>query len=147
MSKEVVKVIKLQIEAGKANPAPPVGPALGQAGVNIMEFCKQFNDRTKDKQGPTPVIISVYKDKKFDFVTKLAATSYLIKKEIGVEKGSTAPGLTIVKKMTVEQVKKVAKFKMPDFNTDDLFAAMQTVAGQARSMGIDVEKFDESVAA
>ncbi|MDX1949888.1 MAG: 50S ribosomal protein L11 [Rickettsiales bacterium] len=147
MSKEVVKVIKLQIQAGKANPAPPVGPALGQAGVNIMDFCKQFNDRTKDKEGPTPVIISVYKDKKFDFVTKLAATSYLIKKELGIEKGSTAPGLTIVKKMTKEQVKKVAKAKMPDFNTDDVYASMLIVAGQARSMGIDVEKFDEASAA
>lgn len=144
MSKEVVKTIKLQIEAGKANPAPPVGPALGQAGVNIMDFCKAFNDRTKDKQGPIPVVINVFKDKKFEFITKLAPMSYLIKKELGLESGSKTPGLDIVKKMTKEQLKKVAQAKMPDLNTTDIYAAMKTVAGQARSMGVDAEKFSEA---
>ncbi len=147
MSKEVVKRIKLQIEAGKANPAPPVGPALGQAGVNIMDFCKQFNDKTKDKQGPVPVVINVFKDKKFEFFTKLSPMSYLIKKELGIESGSKTPGLEIVKKMTIEQIKKVAKAKMPDLNTVNLYSAMKTVAGQARSMGIDAEKFSEAEAA
>lgn len=147
MSKEVVKRIKLQIEAGKANPAPPVGPALGQAGVNIMDFCKQFNDKTKDKKGPVPVVINVFKDKKFEFFTKLSPMSYLIKQELGLESGSKTPGLDIVKKMTITQLKKVANAKMGDLNTTSLYAAMKTVAGQARSMGIDAEKFSEADAA
>ncbi len=147
MTKEVVKRIKLQIEAGKANPAPPVGPALGQAGVNIMDFCKQFNDRTKDKKGPVPVVINVFKDKKFEFFTKLSPMSYLIKQELGLESGSKAPGLEIVKKMTVAQIKKVAHAKLGDLNTVNIFSAMKTVAGQARSMGIDIEQFTEADAA
>jgi large subunit ribosomal protein L11 len=139
--KEVVKVVKLAIEAGKANPAPPVGPALGQAGVNIMEFCKQFNDRTKDKKGPVPVIIDVYKDKSFSFITKISPMSYLIKQSLGIESGSKKPGLEFVaKKITKEQIKKIAETKMPDLNTTDINAAMRTVEGQCLSMGIEIQE-------
>lgn len=147
MAKEVVSVVKLHIPAGKANPAPPVGPALGQAGVNIMEFCKQFNDATKDQQGPIPVIIDVYKDKSFSFKTKISPTSYLILQELGLKKGSVAPGLTIVKKMTSEQVRNVAEKKLADFNTNDVEQAMKIVAGQAISMGIEVEEAEGEEAA
>ncbi|HCR85703.1 MAG TPA: 50S ribosomal protein L11 [Alphaproteobacteria bacterium] len=139
MSKVVTKRLKLVIEGGKANPAPPVGPALGAAGVNIMDFCKQFNDKTKAVQGPVPVKIDVYNDKTFKFRTTLAPMSHLIKKEIGIEKGSTTPGLTIVKKMTKAQIKSVAEQKLPDLNTDNINQAMKIVAGQALSMGIEVE--------
>jgi large subunit ribosomal protein L11 len=140
-TKEVVKVVKLAIEAGKANPAPPVGPALGQAGVNIMEFCKQFNDRTKDKKGPVPVIINVFKDKSFEFVTKISPTSYLIKQALGIESGSKKPGLEFVsKKITKDQIKKVAETKMADLNTTDIEAAMRIVEGQCISMGIEVQE-------
>jgi large subunit ribosomal protein L11 len=141
--KEVVKVVKLQVEAGKANPAPPVGPALGQAGINIMEFCKAFNDKTKEQQGPVPTTINVFKDKSFEFFTKISPTSYLIKQELKMKKGSTAPGLTIVKKMTKDQVKNVAEKKLADFNTNDVEQAMKIVAGQAASMGIEVEGYGE----
>jgi len=144
MAKEVVKYVKLAIEAGKANPAPPVGPALGQAGVNIMDFCKQFNEATKDKKGPVPTVISVYKDKSFDFITKISPTSYLIMQELNMKKGSQAPGLSIVKKMTQQQVRNVAETKLPDFNTNDVEAAMNIVAGQATSMGIEVEEVQAS---
>ncbi len=137
--KEVTKVIKLHIAAGQANPAPPVGPALGQAGVNIMEFCKAFNDATKEKQGPVPVVINVYKDKSFNFTTKISPTAYLIMQELKMKKGSKAPGLSIVKKMTQEQVRNVAEKKLADFNTLDVEQAMKIVAGQALSMGIEVE--------
>lgn len=142
MAKEVAKKLKLVIEAGKANPSPPVGPALGAAGINIMDFCKAFNDATKDKKGPVPVKIEVFKDKTFEFVTKLAPTSHLIKEVLGLKKGSTAPGLTIVKKMTKDQVKKVAEAKLEDFNTNDVEEAMKIVAGQAVSMGIEVEDLE-----
>ena len=138
--KEIEKKIKLKIMAGQANPSPPVGPAIGAAGLNIMDFCKAFNDATKDKQGPVPVKINVYKDKSFDFVTKLAPTSYLIMQELGMKKGSQAPGLNIVKKMTLAQVRSVAEKKLPDFNTDDVEQAMNIVSGQAISMGIEVEE-------
>ena len=139
--KEVVKVVKLAIEAGKANPAPPVGPALGQAGVNIMEFCKQFNDRTKDKKGPVPVIIDVYKDKSFTFITKISPMSYLIKQAMGLEAGSKKPGLEFVaKKITKDQVKKIAETKLPDLNTTNIEAAMRIVEGQCMSMGIQVQE-------
>lgn len=139
--KEVVKVVKLAIEAGKANPAPPVGPALGQAGVNIMEFCKQFNDRTKDKKGPVPVIIDVYKDKSFTFITKISPTSYLIKQALGLESGSKKPGLEfIAKKITKDQIRKIAETKMADLNTTDIEAAMRIVEGQCISMGIQVQE-------
>jgi large subunit ribosomal protein L11 len=140
--KEIFKKVKLEIEAGKANPAPPVGPALGQAGANIMEFCKQFNDRTKAMQGKIPVKLVVYKDKSFEFITKLPAMSYFIKKELGLEKGSKAPGLTQVAKMSRAQLENVAKAKLPDLNTTNLEAAMKIVAGQAITMGIDVEGQD-----
>lgn len=138
MAKEVTSIIKLHIPAGKANPAPPVGPALGQAGLNIMEFCKAFNDATKEMEGPVPVAINVYKDKSFDFKTKISPTSYLILQELKMKKGSGAPGLSIVKKMTQDQVRSVAEKKLPDFNTDDVEQAMKIVAGQAISMGIEV---------
>jgi len=139
MAKEVTNVIKLDIPAGQANPAPPVGPALGQAGVNIMDFCKAFNDATKDRQGPVPVIISVFKDKSFEFKTKVSPTSYLIKQELGLKKGSVAPGLTIIKKINQQQLRNVAEKKLVDFNTNDVDQAMKVVAGQAISMGIEVE--------
>ncbi len=139
--KEVVKVVKLAIEAGKANPAPPVGPALGQAGVNIMEFCKQFNDRTKDKKGPVPVVIDVYKDKSFSFITKISPMSYLIKQALGIESGSKKPGLEFVaKKITKAQLKQIAEAKMPDLNTTNIEAAMRIVEGQCISMGIEVQE-------
>ena len=141
--KEIVNVVKLQVEAGKANPAPPVGPALGQAGINIMEFCKAFNDATGDRQGPVPTTINVYKDKSFDFTTKISPTSYLIKKELGMKKGGKTPGLKSIKKMSMEQVRKVAEQKLPDFNTVDVDQAMRIVAGQAFSMGIEVEGFED----
>lgn len=139
MAKEVINVVKLHIPAGQANPAPPVGPALGQAGINIMDFCKAFNDATKEMQGPVPVSINVYKDKSFDFQTKITPTSHLIKQEIKLKKGSGAPGLTIVKKINQQQLKNIAEKKLPDFNTDDVEQAMKIVAGQAISMGIEVE--------
>ena len=135
--KEVVSIVKLEIEAGKANPAPPVGPALGQAGLNIMEFCNQFNAATKEKKGPIPVAINVYKDKSFDFITKVSPMAYLIKQELNLKKGSKAPGLEIIKKISNEQIKKVAETKMEDLNTKDIEAAMRIVAGQCRSMGIE----------
>ncbi len=139
--KEVVKVVKLAIEAGKANPAPPVGPALGQAGVNIMEFCKQFNDRTKEKKGPVPVVINVFKDKSFEFITKISPMSYLIKQALGIESGSKKPGLEFIgKKITKDQIRKIAETKMPDLNTTDVEAAMRTVEGQCISMGIQVQE-------
>lgn len=143
MSKVVTKRLKLVIEGGKANPAPPVGPALGAAGVNIMDFCKQFNDKTKEMKGPVPVKIDVYNDKTFKFRTTLAPMSHLIKTEIGLQKGSTAPGLTIVKKMTKAQVKAVAEKKLADLNTQNIKQAMKIVAGQAYSMGIDVEDLED----
>ncbi|MFN5351932.1 MAG: 50S ribosomal protein L11 [Alphaproteobacteria bacterium] len=136
--KEVVKLIKLQIQAGKANPAPPVGPALGQAGVNIMEFCKQFNDKTKDKKGPLPVIIQVYKDKSFDFKTKLPPVSYLIKESIGLASGSKTPGLQKAGKISLAQIKKIAETKMQDLNAVSIEGAMNMIKGSARSMGLEV---------
>lgn len=137
--KEIFKKVKLQIEAGKANPAPPVGPALGQAGANIMEFCKQFNDRTKAMQGKIPVKLTVYKDKSFEFITKLPAMSYFIMKELGLEKGSKTPGLAQVGKLTRKNLENIANAKLPDLNTTDIEAAIRIVAGQAITMGIDVE--------
>ena len=138
--KEVVKIVKLQVPAGAANPSPPVGPALGQAGVNIMDFCKQFNDKTKDveKNSPIPVIISVYKDKSFSFVTKLPPVSYLIKKSSGLKSGSKEPDKSVAGKIKLSQVKEIAKIKMPDLNCYDVDMAANIVKGQCRSMGIDV---------
>ena len=137
--KEVVKQIKLQIEAGKATPAPPVEPALGSSGVNIMQFVKEFNDRTANQAGLIiPVVISVYKDKSFDFITKVPPVAVLIKKTLGIQKGSGKPNKDKVAKITKEQVRAIAEQKMPDLNASTIEAAMSMVAGTARSMGVVV---------
>ena len=137
--KEVVKQIKLQIEAGKATPAPPVGPALGSSGVNNMQFVKEFNDRTASQAGLIiPVVISVYKDKSFDFITKVPPVAVLIKKTLGIQKGSGKPNKDKVAKITKEQVRAIAEQKMPDLNAASIEAAMSMVAGTARSMGVVV---------
>ncbi|HOV40809.1 MAG TPA: 50S ribosomal protein L11 [Oscillospiraceae bacterium] len=139
MAQKVVGYIKLQIPAGKATPAPPVGPALGQHGVNIMAFTKEFNERTKNDIGLIiPVVITVYADRSFSFVTKTPPASILIKKACGIESGSGKPNKTKVAKITKEQVKKIAEQKMPDLNAASLEAAMSMVAGTARSMGVEV---------
>ena len=137
--KEVTNIIKLQIEAGKATPAPPVGPALGSSGVNIMQFVKEFNDRTAKEAGMIiPVVITVYKDKSFEFITKVPPVAVLIKKAIKIEKGSGKPNKEKVAKITKEQIKAIAEQKMPDLNAASLETAMSMVAGTARSMGIVV---------
>ncbi len=137
--KEVTNVIKLQIEAGKATPAPPVGPALGSSGVNIMQFVKEFNDKTANQPGMTiPVVITVYKDKSFTFITKVPPVAVLIKKAIKIEKGSGKPNKEKVAKITKEQVKQIAEQKMEDLNAATVEAAMNMVAGTARSMGVVV---------
>ena len=139
--KEVVKQIKLQIEAGKASPAPPVGPALGSSGVNIMQFVKDFNDRKASQAGLViPVVISVYADKSFDFITKVPPVAVLIKKALGIKKGSGKPNKEKVGKLTKEQVRAIAEQKMPDLNAASIEAAMSMVAGTARSMGVTVEE-------
>ena len=140
MAKKVTGYIKLQIPAGKATPAPPVGPALGQHGVNIVQFTKEFNARTADQDGIiTPVVITVYADRSFSFVTKTPPAAVLIKKELNLKSGSAAPNKTKVAKMTTAQVRKIAELKMPDLNAASVEAAMSMVAGTARSMGIVVE--------
>ena len=137
--KEVVNVIKLQIEAGKASPAPPVGPALGSSGVNIMQFVKEFNDRTASQAGMTiPVVISVYKDKSFSFITKVSPVAVLIKKKLGIKSGSGKPNKDKVAKITKAQVREIAEQKMEDLNAASIEAAMSMVEGTARSMGIVV---------
>lgn len=137
--KEVVNVIKLQIEAGKATPAPPVGPALGSSGVNIMQFVKEFNDRTANQPGMIiPVVISVYKDKSFSFITKVPPVAVLIKKALGLKSGSGKPNKDKVAKITKAQVQAIAEQKMEDLNAASLEAAMSMVAGTARSMGVVV---------
>ncbi len=139
--KEVVNVIKLQIEAGKASPAPPVGPALGSSGVNIMQFVKEFNDKTANQPGMIiPVVISVYKDKSFSFVTKVPPVAVLIKKAINLSKGSGKPNKEKVAKISKEQVRAIAEQKMEDLNAASVEAAMSMVAGTARSMGVVVEE-------
>jgi large subunit ribosomal protein L11 len=139
MAKKVVGFIKLQIPAGQANPAPPVGPALGQKGVNIMEFCKAFNAKTGDKQGLIiPVIITVYSDKSFTFITKTPPASVLLAKAAKIEKGSAEPNRVKVAQVTRKQLREIAETKMPDLNTQDIEAAMKMVAGTARSMGITI---------
>ena len=139
MAKKVTGMIKLQIPAGKANPAPPVGPALGQHGVNIMEFCKQFNARTQDKQGKVlPVQITVYKDKSFDFVIKTPPAAVQILEAAKAKKGSGEPNRKKVSSVSWDQVKEIAELKMPDLNAFKLESAMKMVAGTARSMGITV---------
>ena len=139
--KEIVNVIKLQIEAGKATPAPPVGPALGSSGVNIMQFVKEFNDRTAKEAGmKIPVVITVYKDKTFDFITKVAPVSVLLTKSAKIEKGSGKPNKEKVATVTMEQVKQIAEQKMADLNATSLESAMSMVKGTARSMGIVVNE-------
>lgn len=139
MAQKVTGYIKLQIPAGKATPAPPVGPALGQHGVNIVSFTKEFNERTKNDVGLIiPVVITVYADRSFTFVTKTPPASVLIKKACGIESGSGAPNKTKVAKITKEQVKKIAETKMPDLNAANIDTAMSMIAGTARSMGIEV---------
>jgi len=140
MAKKITGYIKLQIPAGKANPSPPVGPALGQKGVNIMEFCKQFNARTSDKDGLIiPVVITVYSDKSFTFITKTPPAAVLLKRAAKVEKGSAEPHRNKVAKVNTAQVQEIAQLKMPDLNAFDIDHAMSMVAGTARSMGITVE--------
>ena len=139
--KEVESVLKLQIEAGKASPAPPVGPALGASGVNIMQFVKEFNDRTADKPGMIiPVVITVYKDKSFEFITKEPPMAVLIKKALKIQKGSGVPNRDKVATLTMDQVKTIAEQKMPDLNAASLETAMSMVKGTARSMGIIVKE-------
>lgn len=140
MAKEVISQIKLQIPAGKANPAPPVGPSLGQHGVNIMEFCKQFNARTQKQEGSIiPVVITVYKDRSFSFITKTPPASDLLKKAAGIIKGSGIPHKNKVGTITQAQLEDIAKLKVEDLNASDIPAAMNVIAGTARSMGIAVE--------
>jgi len=138
--KKVTGFIKLQIPAGQANPAPPIGPALGQKGVNIMEFCKQFNAKTQDKQGLIiPVVITVFSDKSFTFITKTPPAAILLIKAAKIEKGAGEPNRTKVGKVTSKQVREIAEMKMPDLNAKDIEGAMAMIAGTARSMGITVE--------
>ncbi|MBL0690704.1 MAG: 50S ribosomal protein L11 [Alphaproteobacteria bacterium] len=139
--KEVTGMVKLVVPAGAATPAPPVGPALGQAGINISEFVKQFNDKSSkfEKNTPIPTIISVYKDRSFSFEMKLPPVSYLIKKELGLEKASANPGTVKVAKINMTQIRKIAEEKMPDLNSFNIESAMKIVAGQCVSMGIDVK--------
>jgi large subunit ribosomal protein L11 len=141
VAKKVTGYIKLQIPAGQANPSPPVGPALGQQGVNIMEFCKQFNAQTQslEKGLPTPVVITVYSDRSFTFILKTPPASVLIRKAIGIEKGSGRPNTQKVGRIKRAQVEAIAQTKLPDLTAADLDAAVNTIAGTARSMGVDVE--------
>jgi large subunit ribosomal protein L11 len=141
MAKKVQGYIKLQVPAGSANPSPPIGPALGQQGVNIMEFCKQFNAQTQklEKGLPIPVIITVYTDRSFTFVMKTPPAAVLIRKAIGIEKGSGTPNTVKVGKISRKQLEEIAKTKQPDLTAADLEAAVRTIAGSARSMGVDVE--------
>jgi large subunit ribosomal protein L11 len=140
MAKKAIGFVKLQVPAGRANPAPPVGTALGPHGINIMAFCKEFNARTQAQDGIiTPVEITIYSDKSFTFVTKTPPAAVLIKKELGLEKGSGVPNRNKVGKLTKAQVRKIAELKLPDLNTDSLDSAIAMVAGAARSMGVEVE--------
>jgi large subunit ribosomal protein L11 len=141
MAKKVVGLIKLQLPAGKATPAPPVGPALGQHGVNIMAFCKEYNAKTANQAGLTiPVVITVYQDRSFSFILKTPPAAVLIKKALGIKSGSGVPNKTKVGKLTKDQLKQIAETKMPDLNAASLEAAMSMVAGTARSMGVEVEE-------
>ncbi|EIC21717.1 50S ribosomal protein L11 [Thiorhodovibrio frisius] len=141
MAKKISAYIKLQVKAGEANPSPPVGPALGQHGVNIMEFCKAFNAKTQEleKGLPTPVVITVYSDRSFTFVTKTPPASILLKKAAGIDKGSPIPNLNKVGTVSRAQLEEIANTKMPDLNAADLDAAVRTIAGSARAMGLNVE--------
>ena len=142
MAKEVLGIIKLQIPAGGANPSPPVGPALGQRGLNIMDFCKAFNEKTKnlEKGAPIPVLITAYKDRSFEFVTKLPPVSYYLKKAANIKKGNSTPGRTLVGKVTMKDVEKIAQEKMQDLNAVNLEGAVNMVKGSAVSMGMEVVK-------
>ena len=139
---KIVNVLKLQIPAGGANPSPPVGPALGQRGLNIMDFCKAFNDKTKDveKGAPIPVVMTAYKDRSFDFITKLPPVSYYLKKAAKIKKGNSTPGRSLVGKVTMADIKKIASEKMADLNAVDIEGAMNMVKGSAVSMGMEVTK-------
>ena len=140
MAKKEIATIKLQVPAGQANPTPPVGPALGQHGVNIMEFCKAFNAQTQDQQGLIiPVVITVYADRSFSFITKTPPASVLLKRAAGIEKGSGVPNRDKVGRVTTQQLREIAELKMPDLNASSVEAAMEMIAGTARSMGILVE--------
>jgi len=140
MAKKIEGYVKLQIPAGKANPSPPVGPALGQRGLNIMEFCKQFNAATQQlEQGmPIPVVITAFSDRSFTFITKTPPASYFLRKAAGIEKGSKTTGIGFVGKVTVDQLRKIAEQKMPDLNANDIDAAVEMIRGSARSMGLEV---------
>ena len=141
MAKEITGYVKLQIKGGQANPAPPVGPALGQRGINIMEFCKAFNEKTKSFMGkPVPVVITVYKDKKFDFIIKSPPASHFIKEAAKLKGGSKEPGRNIVASITKQQAEEIAKNKMEDLNAHDLEQAVKIIKGSARSMGIEVKE-------
>ena len=139
-SKEILGLIKLQVPMGKANPAPPIGPALGQKGLNIMEFCKAFNAATEslEKNMPVPVVITVYKDKSFTFTTKTAPVSFFLKKAAGLQKGGSAPGRDVAGKVTLSQVKEIAEQKMSDLNAVDMDGAVAMISGSARAMGLEV---------
>ena len=140
MAKEISGYVKLQIKGGQANPAPPVGPALGQRGINIMEFCKAFNERTKGFMGkPVPVVITVYKDKKYDFIIKSPPASHFIKEMAKLKSGSNEPGRIIVGSITKKQAEKIAQDKMKDLNAHDINEAVKIICGSARSMGIEVK--------
>lgn len=143
MAKKIVGYIKLQVPAGKANPSPPIGPALGQRGLNIMEFCKAFNATTQKMEAglPVPVVITAYADKSFTFIMKTTPAAVLIKKAAGITKGSSTPNSNKVGKLTRKQVEEIAKVKIPDLTAADTNAAVSTIAGSARSMGIEVEGF------
>ena len=141
MAKKITAYIKLQVKAAEANPSPPVGPALGQHGVNIMEFCKAFNAKTQnmEKGMPTPVVITVYSDRSFTFITKTPPATVLLRKSLGLAKGSKTPNSVKVGTVTREQLEEIATLKMPDLTAADMDAAVRTIAGSARSMGLDVE--------
>jgi large subunit ribosomal protein L11 len=140
MAKEISGFIKLQIKGGQANPAPPVGPALGQRGINIMEFCKAFNEKTKSMMGkPVPVVITVYKDKKFDFIIKTPPASHYIKEAAKLKSGSKEPGRTVAGSITMKQAEEIAKAKMHDLNAFDIKEATKIICGSARSMGVEVK--------
>ena len=140
--KEITGYVKLQIKGGQANPAPPVGPALGQRGINIMDFCKAFNEKTKnlEKGAPIPVVITAYKDRSFDFITKLPPVSYYLKKAAKIKKGNSTPGRSLVGKVTMEDIKKIANEKMADLNAINIEGAINMVKGSAVSMGMEVIK-------
>ena len=140
MKKKILAVIKLEIPAGKANPAPPIGPALGQRGLNIMDFCKQFNERTKEMKigTPTPVVINAYADKTFDFITKTPPVSFYIKEFAGISSGSKTPGRAGAGKISIEKIEEIAKIKMNDMGVDKIDSAINMIKGTARSMGVEV---------